>query len=86
MTTEDMIYHLFYEIDNQMPALPKHAQAKLYPGELVTLGVLYALKGGHFQAFYCWLKRDFDALFSGLPDRTRQHQAFSLSSIVIRLS
>ncbi|MGH2480855.1 MAG: hypothetical protein ACRDHW_14475, partial [Ktedonobacteraceae bacterium] len=26
---------------------------------------------GHFRAFYRWLKRDYDALFAGLPDRTR---------------
>jgi hypothetical protein len=31
---------------------------------------LFALKGGHFRAFYRWLKRDYDALFGGLPDRT----------------
>jgi len=27
--------------------------------------------GGHFRAFSRWLKRDDDALFAGLPDRTR---------------
>jgi hypothetical protein len=36
---------------------------------LVTIGLLFALKGGHFRAFYRWLKRDFDALFAGLPER-----------------
>src|SRR5687767_12528513 len=78
MTTEMIIYHLFYEIDNRMPALPKHPQAKLYPSELVTIGVLYALKGGHFRAFYRWLKRDYDALFAGLPDRTRLLRALNV--------
>jgi hypothetical protein len=29
----------------------KHPQAKLYPSELVTIGILFALKGGHFAAF-----------------------------------
>lgn len=33
----------------------------------VTIGILFALKGGHFCAFYRWLKRDFAALFAGLP-------------------
>jgi hypothetical protein len=42
MTTEDIIYHLLYEIDNRMPALPKQRQAKLYPSELVTIGVFWA--------------------------------------------
>ena len=83
MTTEDIIYHIFCEVDDQMKGhseVVKHPQAKLYPSEVVTIGVLFALKGGHFRAFYRWLKRDYDALFAGLPERTalqrqlRQHQ------------
>lgn len=71
MTTEEFIIAVFCEIADQMPDERKHAQAKLYPSELVTIGVLFALKGGYFRAFYRWLKRDFDALFGGLPHRTR---------------
>ena len=71
MTTEDIISHIFCLVDDRMPAVKKHPQAKLYPSELVTIGILFALKGGHFRAFYRWLKRDYDALFGGLPDRTR---------------
>jgi len=71
MTTVDIIIHLFCFVDDQMPDVKKHPQAKLYPSELVTIGVLFALKGGHFRAFYRWLKRDYDALFAGLPERTR---------------
>ena len=70
MTTEDIIYHIFYHVDNAMLAVDKHPQSKLYPSEVVTIGILFALKGGHFRAFYRWLKRDFEALFAGLPDRT----------------
>ena len=43
------IIHIFCRVDEQLPPLTKHPQAKLYPGELVTIGVLYALKGGHFR-------------------------------------
>jgi hypothetical protein len=71
MTTEDIIIHIFCLVDELMPAIAKHPQAKLYPSELVTIGILFALKGGHFRAFYRWLKRDYDRLFGGLPDRTR---------------
>ena len=71
MTTEDIIIHIFVEVDDQMPELRKHPQAKLYPSELVTIGILFALKGGGFRAFYRWLKRDYDALFAGLPERSR---------------
>jgi hypothetical protein len=48
----------------------KHGNAGLYPSEVVTIGILFALKGGRFRAFYRWLKRDYDALFGELPDRT----------------
>jgi hypothetical protein len=71
MTTEDIIIYIFCLVDELMPEIAKHPQAKLYPSELVTIGILFALKGGHFRAFYRWLKRDYDSLFGGLPDRTR---------------
>ncbi len=71
MTTEDIIIEIFYQVDEQLPPLPKHPQAKLYPSELVTVGILFALKGTHFRAFYRWLKRDYDPLFAGLPERSR---------------
>ena len=88
MTTEDIIIHIFYHVDNAMPNAKKVAQAKLYPSEGVTIGILFALKGGHFRAFCRWLRRDYDGLFGGLPDRTtllrqlrdQQYQADALLS------
>ena|SRR5260221_4727173 len=71
MTTEEIIIHIFCCVDDRMLNITKHPQAKLYPSELVTIGILFALKGGHFSAFYRWLVRDYDSLFAGLPDRTR---------------
>jgi hypothetical protein len=54
MTTEDSIIQIFCLVDDQMKEVPKHPQAKLYPSELVTIGLLFALKGGHFRAFDRW--------------------------------
>lgn len=73
MTTEDIILHIFYLVATSLPAIPRHSQAKLYPSELVTIGVLFALKGGHFRAFYRWLQRDYGDWFGDgtLPERTR---------------
>ena len=71
MTTEDIIIHIFCLVDDEMKDMLKHSQAKLSPSELVTIGILFALKGGYFRAFYRWLKRDYADLFAGLPDRTR---------------
>jgi hypothetical protein len=72
MTTIDFIITLFCAVDDRMPGVAKHPQARLWPSEVVTIGMLFALKGGHFRAFYRWLKRDYGELFgNGLPERTR---------------
>ena len=54
-----------------MADVPKHSQALLWPSELITIGLLHAIKGVGNRAFYRWLKRNFEALFPKLPDRTR---------------
>jgi hypothetical protein len=43
MSTVDFITALFYEVDEQMRAIPKHPEAGLWPSEVVTLGLLHAL-------------------------------------------
>jgi hypothetical protein len=71
MITLDFITALFYEVDEQIGAIPKHPAAHLWPSEVVTLGLLHALKGVGNRAFYRWLTRDFRPLFPLLPERTR---------------
>jgi hypothetical protein len=68
MTTEEIIIQMFCSVDDEIGSMPKHPQARLYPSEVVTIGILFALKGGHFRAFYRWLSRDYAALFAGLED------------------
>ena len=70
MTTEEIIILIFCAVDNGLGRVPKERNAKLYPSEVITIGILFALKGGRFRAFYRWLKRDYNALFGGLPHRT----------------
>src|SRR5439155_20069371 len=77
MTTVDFITALFYEVDEQLGALPKHPEAHLWPSEVVTLGLLHALKGVGNRAFYRWLTRDYRALFPCLPERTRLFRLFT---------
>src|SRR6266571_152081 len=76
MTTVEFITALFYEVDEQMGAIPKHPEAHLWPSEVVTLGLLHALKGVGNRAFYRWLTRDYRALFPQLPERTRLFRLF----------
>ena len=71
MMTVEFITALFYEVDEQIGAIAKHPEAHLWPSEVVTLGLLHALKGGGNRAFYRWLTRDYRPLFPRLPERTR---------------
>ncbi len=67
MTTEDSITNLFYRVDEALRAVAKRVQAGLHPGEVVTLALLFALKGVGNRAFYRWVSRDYRALFPHLP-------------------
>src|SRR4029450_9090675 len=77
MTTVELITALFYHIDQQGHARPKHPEAHLWPSEVVTLGLLQALKGGGNRPFSRWLTRDSRALFPRLPERTRLFRLFT---------
>src|SRR3982751_4833730 len=76
MTTHDFITALFCQVDDHLPAIPKHPEAHLWPSEVVTLGVLHALKGVGNRAFHRWLTRDYRPLFPRLPERTRLFRLF----------
>lgn len=55
----------------------KHTQARLYPTEVVTLTLLFALKGVGNRAFYQWLRGDYCHLFPKLPERTHSFHLFN---------
>ena len=71
MSTEDFIIGLFIRVDSMMIAVPKHSDAHLYPSEIVTVGVLFALKGVGPRPFYRWLRNNYRHWFPCLPERTR---------------
>jgi hypothetical protein len=77
MTTVDFITELFCPIDEKIDDDQKHSQAKLYPSEVVTLALLYALSGKGQRAFWRWLVRDYRSLFPNLPHRTRLFRLFN---------
>ena len=70
MAIVDFITELFCRVDDAMQDVPSHAQESLAPSELVTIGLLYAIKGGGTRAFYRWLRANHLALFPTLPERT----------------
>src|SRR5437870_8180215 len=75
-TTIEFITALFCQVDDHLAGLPKHPDARLWPSEVVTLGLLHALKGVGNRAFYRWMTRDYRALFPQLPERTRLFRLF----------
>src|SRR5438105_6826259 len=75
-TTIEFITALFCQVDDHLADLPKHPEARLWPSEVVTLGLLHALKGVGNRAFSRWLTRDSRALFPRLPERTRLFRLF----------
>jgi hypothetical protein len=77
MSTQDFITELFCRVDDAMRDVAKHPQACLYPSEVVTLGMLFAIKGVGGRAFYRWVQRDYLPLFPHLPERTRLFRLFA---------
>lgn len=77
MSDYDFIIELYCRVDDILQEVPKHSQANLYPSEVVTIGILFAIKGSLGQrAFYRWLVRNFLPLFPRLPERTRLFRLF----------
>jgi hypothetical protein len=54
-----------------MAGVPKHPDAYLYPSEVVTLGLLFALKGVGPRPFYRWVRNNSRTWCPSLPERTR---------------
>lgn len=76
MTTQDFIIALFCAVDQEMLDIPKRPDAKLYPSEVVTMALLFAIKGVGTRAFYRWLTRDYQDWFPQVPERTRLFRLF----------
>jgi hypothetical protein len=71
MRTEEIIIRLFCMVDDKLAYVNKRKNANLYPSEIVTIGILFTLKGVHYCAFYRWLKGERLHLFPQLPECSR---------------
>lgn len=79
MSYDDFITNLFCRVDDHLTKLSassKHPQAKLFPSEVVTLAMLFSLKGVSNRAFYRWANHNLRHLFPNLPERTRLFRLF----------
>jgi hypothetical protein len=71
MATEEIIIRLFCIVDDRVGSVNKRSDAHLHDSEIITLGLLFSLKGGRYRAFYRWLNANYRAYFPKLPDVTR---------------
>lgn len=71
MTASDFTVALFCRVDDVLFDAKKHCLAELHPSEVVTLGMLQALRGEGNRAFYRWVQKELGTLFPRLPERTR---------------
>ena len=67
----DFVTELYCQIDDALPDVPQHSPAILSLSELITIGVLQAMKQVTQRAFYHWLKDNYAHLFFKLPSHTR---------------
>ena len=77
MTTVDFITELLCRVDDMMSDVPRHRQAKLHPSEVVTLAMLFCIKGVGNRAFYRWISNNHRPEFPALPERTRLFRLFA---------
>jgi hypothetical protein len=71
MTSLDFTIELFCRVDDALLEVQKHPLSLLHPSEVVTIGLLHALRGEGCRAFDRWLRRELKLLFPRLPERTR---------------
>lgn len=71
MTQEEFIADLFCRVDDVMREVEKDPRSKLWPSELVVIGLLFVLRGQSQRRFYGWLSSSFLPLFPHLPERSR---------------
>ena len=77
MPTIDFIIALFCRVADELEDVSKHSQAKLYPSEVVTLALLFSIKGVGNRPFYRWINNSWRHLFPKLPCRTRLFRLFN---------
>jgi len=71
MPTDEIIIRLFCMVDDQLQDVNNRPDAHLHPSEVITIGLLFALKGGRYRAFYRWLDSNYRSMFPRLPELSR---------------
>ena len=80
LSTDEILIRVFSSVDAQMLDGKKRADAHLYPSEIVTIGLMFARKGGKYRPFYRWLVANYGHWFPKLPEQSRLHRLLRASS------
>lgn len=76
MSTEEIIIRLFCMVDDRIGPVNKRSDAKLHDSEIVTIALIFSLRGGQYRRFYRWLHANYSFLFPNLPELSRLLRVF----------
>ncbi|KAB8144316.1 transposase [Chloroflexia bacterium SDU3-3] len=76
MLTEEIIIRLFCMVDDTIGPVEKRSDAKLHDSEIVTIALVFSLRGGLYRRFYRWLNHNYRFLFPNLPSLSRLLRVF----------
>jgi hypothetical protein len=71
MKEDHIILEIYFAIDEKLRGFQRKADSIISIGEIVTIGILFALKGKKKRQFYRWLSANQRHNFPVIPDRTR---------------
>ena len=83
MTAVDFITELFCKVYDELGnrRIENHPQEKMHVSEIVTLALLYALKGCGQRKFYRWVRANHLDMFPHLLERTRLFRKFNVHRV-----
>ena len=71
MNSTDFSAELYCRVDDLIADAPRHSPAILSSSAVVSISMLYAVKGVSPRAFYTWLRDNYGHLFPQTAGRTR---------------
>jgi hypothetical protein len=76
LSTEEMLLRVFWMVDEKVAQGKQCPDAQLYPSTMVTLGLLFARKGGKYRPCDRWRGANLGDRFPKLPEPSRLHRLF----------
>ena len=71
MSAEEILLSLFWIVDGKMANVKKRSDARLYASEIVTIGLMFALKGCRYRPFYRLITANLGHWFPRMPEQSR---------------